>query len=444
MKRNLFFVTASVLVLSATAAMADSNVVVLNQADATQKAVVDQEGSSNSVGTYNGWSGFDQNNNGGLAGGNSLTVTQTGNGNSVGRDVKGYQSGEGNSAVILQAGTSSDVELQQKGTTNGSSATGWTNDPGVYNKITQDSTSNGSKVSVFQDGKNNAFSIKQGNTNNSASVSQGGESGMAYVRQGVGVAETDAATGASLPLNGNSNVATISQVSAGLNYAVAVQGGGDSNNLSISQTGNLHGANAWQIGSANTFSSIQAGTGNTAGLNGGIYGSDDPIKQVGNSNSYVSNQSGSYNTANGSQVGDVNYLYNSQSGNNGAISGSQTGKFNYLNSTQAGSYNSLKYSQANASGSAWNYVYNTQTGAGTSGSVNVADIKQDGYGLYSSGTQSGADGNSAKVEQAGTWHVSYYTQSGSANTIQVAQTGSGNYSNVNQAGSGNNANITQK
>ncbi|MFT3938987.1 curlin [Rhodopseudomonas sp.] len=445
MKRNLFFVTASVLALSATAAMADSNTVVLNQADTSHHATIEQFNSGNNVGSYSGWSGFDQNNNGGLVGGNQLTVTQAGYNNSVGRDAKGYQYGAGNSAVISQAGNGSDVELQQKGENNGSVPAGWdwTNDPGIFNKITQDSTSTGSKVSVVQDGSNNVFSIKQGNTSNSTSVTQTGAWGLAYVRQGIGVAEQDKATANWLPTGGNSNVATISQASSGVNYAVAVQGGGNSNSLSIGQTGALHGANAWQIGSTNTFSSIQTGTGNTAGLSGGIYGADDPIKQIGNSNSYVSTQSGSYNTANGSQTGDLNYVTNVQTGSHGAIAGTQNGYYNSVDSVQSGSYNTLKYAQTNVSGSSWNQIVNSQTGAGTVLAANLADIKQDGYGLYSNGVQSGGDGNSATVSQVGTYHISYYTQTGSSNVLGVTQTGSGNHSNVHQVGTGNSASVIQ-
>uniref|UniRef100_E6VF86 Curlin associated repeat protein n=1 Tax=Rhodopseudomonas palustris (strain DX-1) TaxID=652103 RepID=E6VF86_RHOPX len=443
MRRNLFFATVSVLTLTASAALADSNVVILNQYDASQHATIEQFNSGNSVGTYNGWSGFEQN-NGGLAGNNVLTVSQTGTGNSVGRDTKGIQSGAGNSADIAQAGVSSDVELQQFGTNNGSVPAGWnwTNDSGVFNKIVQDSSSVGSKVSVVQNGENNVFSIKQGNTSNNTSVTQTGKWAMAYVRQGLGAAETDGATSVQMPFGGNYNVATISQNSAGLNYAVAVQGGGDSNSLGIYQNGDLLGANAWQEGAGNVFSSNQSGVGNTIGITGGIYGSDTPIKQKGNGNSYVSNQSGSNNTANGTQTGDVNVVFNNQGGTNNSIAGSQTNNNNNVNNSQFGSYSKLTYTQTN-SGGATNYIVNIQNGAGTVGSQNTAVVEQSGFGLYSSGQQSGGDGNSASVTQDGSLHASYYVQSGATNTIAVAQTGAGNYSNLNQTGTGNYATIKQ-
>lgn len=443
MKRNLFFVTASVLALSASAAMADGNVVVLNQYDASQHATIEQFNSGNSVGAYNGWSGFDQN-NGGLAGNNGLTILQTGTGNSVGRDTKGVQSGTGNSADITQAGASSDVELQQFGTSNGAVPTGWnwTNDSGVFNKIVQDSSSASSKVSVVQNGENNVFSIKQGNTSNNTSVTQTGKWAMAYVRQGLGAAETDGATGVQIPFGGNSNSATISQNSAGLNYAVAVQGGGDSNSLGIYQNGDLLGANAWQEGAGNFFNSNQSGTGNTIGITGGIYGSDTPIKQKGNGNSYTSNQSGANNTANGTQTGNVNFVLNNQGGNNNSISGSQVNNNNNVNNSQFGSYSTLTYTQTNGGGGS-NYIVNIQNGAGTVGSQNTAVVDQSGNSLISSGQQYGGDGNFAKVTQGGSLHASYYVQNGATNTIVVAQTGASNYSNLNQSGTGNNANIKQ-
>ncbi|AVT75198.1 curlin [Rhodopseudomonas palustris] len=444
MKRNLFFVTASLLALSTSAAFADGNVVVLNQYDVSQHATIEQFNSGNSVGAYNGWSGFDQN-NGGLAGSNVLSVSQTGTGNSVGRDTKGVQSGTGNSADIKQAGVSSDVELQQFGTSNGAVPTGWdwTNDSGVFNKIVQDSSSVSSKVSVVQNGENNVFSIKQGSISNNTSVTQTGKWAMAYVRQGLGAAETDGATSAQMPFGGNYNGVTISQNSAGLNYAVAVQGGGDSNSLGIYQNGDLLGANAWQEGAGNVFSSNQSGVGNTVGITGGIYGSDTPIKQKGNGNSYTSNQSGTNNTANGTQTGNVNFVLNNQGGANNSISGSQTNNNNNVTSSQFGSYSTLAYTQTNSGGGA-NYIVNIQNGAGTVGSRNTAVVNQSGFGQYSSGQQYGGDGNSANVTQSGSLQASYYVQNGAANTIVVAQTGVGNYSSLNQNGSGNNANITQK
>ncbi|OPF91640.1 curlin [Rhodopseudomonas palustris] len=443
MKRNLFFVTASVLVLSSSAAFAaDSNTVYLNQTGNDQQANITQSGNGNSVGAFNGNSGFLQE-NGTLSGANLLTVKQSGNSNSVGRDIQGKQSGAGNSAAIFQEGTGSDVELQQTGTSNGAVPSGWnwTNDPGVFNKITQDSSSNGSKVSVIQDGKNNVFSIKQGNTGNSTSVNQIGEWGMAYVRQGIGAAETDASTGNALPTGGNYNVASITQNSAGLNYAVAVQGGGNSNSLSISQSGNLQGANAWQNGNANVFSSIQTNVGNVVGLTGGIYGTDSPITQTGDNNTYINTQTGSSNSANGSQTGNFNQVFNTQSGGSETVRGTQVGTYNYVSNSQAGSSNLLDYKQTNTVSTAFNQIVNDQS---TTAVSNTAYVVQDGNGLYSKGLQTGGSYNSANVSQTGQFSASYYTQDGSSNSIIVAQVGNYNVSNVSQIGAGNHANIQQK
>jgi hypothetical protein len=444
MKRNLLFATASVLVLTASAAFAaDSNTVYLNQSGDNQKADVSQSGNGNTVGSFNGNTGFDQD-NGGLAGANILKVTQSGDGNSVGRDIKGRQSGAANSAEISQAGKNSDVELQQTGTSNGAVPAGWnwTNDPGVFNKITQDSSANGSKVSVIQNGQTNVFSIKQGNAGNVTSVGQTGQWGMAYVRQGIGSAETDAATGKQLPTGGNNNSASITQDSAGLNYAVAVQGGGNSNSLSIGQSGNLQGANAWQNGNGNLFSSTQTNLGNVVGVTGSIYGTDSPVTQTGDNNTYINTQTGTYNSANGTQTGNVNQVFNTQTGNGEKLLGTQEGTYNYVSNIQAGAGNSLTYSQKNNTvKTSFNLIINDQSATAVS---NTAYVVQDGNGLYSKGSQTGGTSNSADVNQVGQYSASYYTQSGSSNGIIVAQVGNYNLSNVNQVGTGNHANIQQK
>lgn len=115
MKRNLFFVTASVLALSATAAMASDNTVYLDQGDSAQQATITQEGAYNKVGN-DSW--FKQSASAVGDVGNELIVSQTST--SYNDTVNGYQKGDHNTAGITQIGTNSNIRLEQNGAANSS------------------------------------------------------------------------------------------------------------------------------------------------------------------------------------------------------------------------------------------------------------------------------------------------------------------------------------
>lgn len=476
MKRNLFFVTASVLALSATAAMAGDNEAFVSQSGTSQDAAVTQSNSGNKVGTFNNNSGFIQEDGAAPStGNNQLSIVQDGSGNWVGKNKQGKQSGSDNNADIIQHGTNSTVELSQTGQSNGILNPGWTNAT-TGNRILQDATATSSTVDLTQTGKNNAIDIAQGGSGNRTTASQIGTNQL-YVRQST--AETDTNTPAVYgAFAGTNGAIDVNQTStAENNYAAVAQGGGNGNRIKITQDGATLAAGVNQNGNRNYFSSTQTGTGNLVGIRGGFYspaGADDPIKQTGDYNTYINTQGGSDSVALGSQTGKFNGVVNNQIGTSNSIFGTQNGTGNGVFTSQSGKNNSLTYNQGTASvdgtgnfinnnqsgisGDAvihqygsfnvaynvqigtdstlkassdgvGNYIYNNQDGA------NSSDVYQKGSGNRSVGYQLGGSGNQATVNQTGDKNRSYYKQDGSSNTVNITQTSNGNNAHVTQLSS---------
>lgn len=264
MKRNLFFVTASVLALSATAAMADSNVVYLDQGDNAQQATIKQEGSSNKVGNDN-W--FRQSPSATGDVGNELTVNQTST--SYNDTVNGSQTGSHNIAKLTQTGSNSNIGLVQKG---------------ADNLSTIDQGGNGNWVGAYQLGPD--------------AEKPTGSSNKLVVQQAV----------SSYPLYGNSNNKIDSYQYNSSNDASFTQFGSYNEIRSI-QYGNQK-ATISQIGYYNRTDGSQSGAGtNTVDVKQGQDGYDY------GTNSYANyTQIGSGLTLNLTQTGNANVSYTKQVG----------------------------------------------------------------------------------------------------------------------------------
>ena len=367
--QRLLLTTVSVIALGlgATAAMAGGSSSYDSQEGTNQTANIDQSaGTNDSVGTVG--NPFDQNNGGG-SGGNTITITQTGSYNSFGKTANSFQSGTGNRANIVQNGYNSDVELQQTGTNNGpndilNTHGYWSND-NDGGLIAQDSTANNSKVSVVQNGSNNAFNIGQGGYGNTTTATQVGDN-LLWIRQGTNSPDVWYSP---LALSSSENNSTITVSQSGgyvdadhnyVNYAALSQGGGNANQMTVTQVGNANSVDFNQNGSNNVFTSSQSGFGNfVGGESGWPLAESAPFSQSGSGNQYINNQVGNYANANGSQLGNNNYVSNYQSGNYNAISGTQNGNNNQVYSWQTGNYDTLSYSQVASN----NYISNSQSGS---------------------------------------------------------------------------------
>ena len=356
---KVLFSTVSVIALGfASAAFASGSTSYDTQEGTGQTATIDQTGGTNDVVGTSG-TPFDQNNGSGT-GGNGISITQTGSYNSFGVSAASFQSGTTNAATIDQNGYNSGVVLQQTGTNNGSTAyNNWTNS-GSGGIIVQDNTSDTSSIVLTQNGSDSIFDIGQGGYNNLVNATQIGTDQL-YVRQGTSMA---AYGGFGSSYETNSTV-TVYQSGGGTgystNYASLAQGGGDSNQISVTQIGFALGADVNQNGSNNLFSSYQAGSGNMVGLPAAFV-ADTPITQTGTGNQYYNVQLGTNSTANGSQLGTDNYVSNYQSGNADAISGSQNGTNNQVYTWQTGGTDTLAYTQTGSN----NFVSNSQSGSGNS------------------------------------------------------------------------------
>ncbi len=362
-KLLLTTVSAIALGVCATAAMASSSTTYDTQEGTGQIANIDQSGGNNdTVGTAG--TPFDQNNGASGTGDNVISIVQTGSYNSFGVSAASFQSGTTNGAIINQAGYDSSVVLQQTGTNNGSATLGyggadeqWSNS--TYGGIiVQDNTSNASTVVLTQNGSDSIFDIAQGGANNLINATQIGTDQL-YVRQGTYLA---ALAGFDSSYETNSTIAVYQNgggTNLSTNYASLAQGGGDSNQISVTQIGFALGADVNQNGSNNLFSSYQAGSGNMVGLTAG-FGADTPITQSGTGNQYYNVQLGTNATANGSQNGTDNYVSNYQSGDSNVISGSQNGTNNQVYTSQTGTTDNLAYAQTGSN----NFISNSQSGSG--------------------------------------------------------------------------------
>jgi hypothetical protein len=347
--KGLLLATASVVALGfgATAAMAGGSSVYDSQDGTGQNAFIDQSsGTNDSVGGLG--NPFIQNNGAGT-GGNSISITQVGSNNSFGKNMSSFQSGTDNRANVLQNGTNSDVELQQTGSNNGANNVYevhgyWYND-NDGGLIEQDSTTNHSSVSLSQNGNNNAFNIGQGGTGNSVSATQTGDN-LLWIRQGTNspdnwdsseLAVTGPATNSTITVSQNGGY--FDNTGNYDNYAALSQGGGNRNQMTVTQFGNANSIDVNQSGSNNTLTSYQSGFGNFLGGEQGWPVPDGGVPIV--------------------QSGSNNYVYNYQLGTSNMVFGSQIGNNNQVSSTQNGNYDTLYYTQTSSN----NTISNTQGGS---------------------------------------------------------------------------------
>lgn len=354
--QKLLLATASVIALGfgATAAMAGSSQIYDQQDGTGQTAFIDQSGGSNaSVGTLG--NPFIQNNGSGT-GGNAITITQVGSNNSFGRTASAFQSGTDNRANILQNGNNSDIELQQTGTNNGANNIQdthgyWSND-NDGGLIEQSSTANYSKISLSQNGSNNLFNIGQGGTSNTVTATQTGDN-LLWIRQGTNYPDiwysplTVAATETNSTITVNQNGGYFDASGNYDNYAGLSQGGGNRNQMSITQGGNGNSVDINQNGSNNSFTTYQSGFRNFVGGEDGWPVPDGgvPVVQSGSNNLVSTSQVGNWNMVFGSQVGNNNQVWSSQTGSYDTLNYTQTSSNNYISNIQGGSGNTVTIHQ---------------------------------------------------------------------------------------------------
>jgi hypothetical protein len=366
--RNLLLATASVVALgfAATAAMAAGSTVYDSQDGNNQTLTITQSsGANDSVGAYN--NPVVQNNGTG-SGSNSLTITQAGSYNSFGTSKASFQSGTDNRANVEQDGYNSVVNLQQSGNNNGPIGTAgegiiWYNDSDA-GLILQTNTANSSTVDLTQSGSTNFANIGQGGYNNKVMATQIGRD-MLWIRQGTNSPDVWYSPSLAVAASESNSTINVYQNGGGAqvntNYAAIAQGGGNANQVNVTQSGYALSADVNQNGSNNVFTSSQSGHGNFVGGESGWPNADSsPILQRGLGNQYISTQSGDNAQAFGSQLGDNNFVSNFQSGNSNLISGSQTGNNNQLYSQQTGTSDTLNYTQTASA----NFISNVQGGTG--------------------------------------------------------------------------------
>jgi hypothetical protein len=501
MKKLLLASTSAFVVALATPAFAGSSSTYLLQTGDGQQAYITQSESStgNRVGTSSDVPFLQQNGSGPLggSGGNVITINQTGNSNYV-IGFNGYihpvpeagaagQSGTGNVATIQQDGTQGQVQLQQNGHYNGTTA-------GYGGSINQSATTFQSQAIVQEAGDHNDFAITQsGSSNpivghNRAELTQGSyvtpaSYNLARIDQesgpGAGQRLKSTQNGNynnlhSLQIGTSSNFLTSSQTGTGANFwqqnqiwnyqtgsnerANVTQNGyslaiyntqqGLNDNLNVtSQTGNdntisnYQGAGSsgnlvqvdLQAGSHNNINSYQTDTGNQLVVQ----------NQAGYWNRTVNWQSGNSNVATvTTQTGTGGLISNKQSGDNGVANYDQQGTYNKaILQNQTGTYGELNVTQ---DASAFNNVVvayqNSAAGADTKNTI--------------TSTQGGGYGNSAYLLQGATFNAlpgqgatfifASNSPAGSQNNIEMTQTGGNmNYAAISQTGSGNTSITTQ-
>jgi hypothetical protein len=428
MKLKLVFATATAVGLlmgsGVVLAAPGGGSVYLSQTGNDQNAEIDQtSGNGDKVGTSVGSPFIQENYNG--TGSNKLVINQNawttsefanpaafsnpGSNNTT----TGWQAGTENSAEIDQEGSNSTVSLQQTGAHNGWTGAGtsgdpWSNSP-YANAIVQDYTANYSSIDLKQTStsataKGNFFSVGQGGYNNkitatatSTSNNVNRPSNDLWIRQGTTAPESfpatwwgvnpfdPAVTSNSLSAVNNSKI-TVTQTGGGvdaINYAALGQGGGSTNQMTVTQTNGNNNLDANQIGGGNIFTSTQANTGagdysandwNFVGGEGGwpagydnpfASGDPGPIMQIGTGNEYNSIQSGMNLWAFGSQIGNYNFLSSTQTGNLDVLYTAQNGNNNEIYSIQDGTSNTETVSQSHN----LSYSNVNQQGTGNNASI---------------------------------------------------------------------------
>ena len=361
-----------------------------------------------------------------IGAGNQLFISQTGKQNTFGADGS-YQNGNGNSAYAVQAGFDSRVDLRQNGDNNGVSSGSNSRSIGYTNYINQ-STDEGlgnNRIGLTQSGSNNEFNLQQiGGYNNSQTVYQNGYANQAAAYQGFGT------NGSSISISqdgGNNNYASMTQIGAtgdtGTTYTAM-----NPSRIVVNQNGSNNAATGTQSGFNNTMTIGQTGSSNfvSATQDAATQRAEMTINQYNNSNIAYLTQSGvtgaSYIRAS-QNGGDT--LNATQSGFNNTIDSNQYGTASFATLTQAGSNNKQNLTQYGYSNTA-----TLSQDAATSNSQitliqydhnNTASLYQVGATnstIY--GTQSGAN-NTANVTQAGATQTMNFVQNGNNNLVTARQ-----------------------
>jgi hypothetical protein len=461
MKKLLLTSTSILAVSFASQAFAGSSSTFLLQTGNGQQATITQSGDNNSVGTSDAKPFLQQNGDTPSAlagsGSNIITINQTGSGNHV-IGFDGYihpapalgvagQSGTGNVSTIQQDGLNGDVQLQQNGQYNGTTA-------GYGGSINQASSTNGNHAIVQEAGDHNDFAITQSGSSglqnhNYATLVQG-----SYVTPG------------------SYNLARINQVGGpNTGHIVSSTQSGHANNLDSTQTGTGNTnklissqTNLTANWSANSITNLQVGSGETADLtqngfaltitnNQSGTGDSFVVASQNNSNNTIANvQSGTSNAAivtnQGGTFGTIN---NTQSGSNGSATYFQTGYHNTATlQNQYGSYSSVDVIQTGSNSTA----QLLQWGNAGSSNPNSIVLKQDAgdsnraylvQGGYFTGTGAGTQLNTYAAVNGNTINVTQESMGALSgnNYAAVQQTSNGNTSSFSQSGSNNSAIIKQ-
>jgi hypothetical protein len=434
--------TVSALALLTGVAHAGDNFANVEQAGSENDGVITQgPGVGNAVGTL-----ADAARQSGSE--NQLDITQSGSTNEVGTQAAGFdQSGSRNEAGILQSSSENVVgEVQQVDHTGDSLRTRnsltITQQGGDDNRIgsVQQTRESGGLLDRFRDG--NDARVTQGTAAGGGSnrvdlVSQDGrENGIEAVQS-----SSDNAIGG-IVQHGNGNGASVTQETGNGNVVGTVGQDGAGNQASLSFSGQLNGAAAFNATKVGTFggfgalvqgSAYQSGTANLLGL-----------VVDGDSNAFGFNQDGAANSINGVMTGNGNQVGVGQEGTaNFADVQISSGNFNEVYIAQDSPLLSLgNFASAAIAGDS-NGVGISQTGrnnvasAGIIGNDNLVTATQGQTGSSGSnilGVLLTGDGNHVTSSQ---------TISGrGANLAAVNVTGSGNYLDIAQSksGSGNKGN----
>jgi hypothetical protein len=360
MKMNAFKVSlitsASILVVVvSTTAFAGSNQAYIDQIGNTHVANVTQTGDSNKVAssTHRGvqnWYRYPP--NGGLTtGNNKLTITQTGDTNTVGAGQYGELSQYGGTHVanITQTGNTNDLGgfVQTEGT--------------------------GDDATVKQLGNQNYIkSVSQHGTSDKATVIQSGNGngvhfGVARPTGGSAYINLKSWVDAQLYQQGNAHIADY-EVTGNGNLFWIVQGGNKTlstgNLLEYKSTGSGNNNNyleAEQYGTDNSIRNTVMGSGNVLAVRQGAGAAWDNVsasyfhnsmtwEQYGDNHWAEVSQMGAWNDVSGFQMGgNGNQLYAAQNGNSNKLVAEQNGGSNFVDSLQGGNGNLADVTQGGQS-----------------------------------------------------------------------------------------------
>ncbi|WP_062118990.1 beta strand repeat-containing protein [Aureimonas sp. AU40] len=416
-------------------------------------ANVTQTGSDNSVGSI-----LQTGAASGTATGNTLTITQSNNGNNIDYVGQKYQT------VANGATGANNASLNFSGQNNGTSGlSGVASYYGASVSVDGVNSPNG----VWQIGANNATDLTVSGNKNSFAIRQFGQSNQASNltiegnSNSLGISQdgvANKATVATLANGSNSNSVGVIQynnrnqadvnVRGSYNQALAYQSGdenasihnisGDSNNVYSYQGGNKNKINGNITGDSNFSHSNQYGTENIATLSitgnsnySGFnqYGSDNVIDNSinGNNNNLWSYQSGSKNSSTTSVIGNSNRLYTSQSGNSNIINASIAGDRNNSGYSFSNTIITSKQTSEGLYFGPGNIIQNggytkgNEVNLTVSSSDNLFTTYQSGNGNKIDGSIGGSGKNQAFVAQIGNSNLTNFVQNGSGNALAVVQ-----------------------